>query len=86
MFNNEFLQSLSRKAADLYPAAQNARAKLEKDLYALLQASLGKLNVVTREEFDNQCALLERAGKRITELEQRITQLEAAGSPKQERT
>ena len=85
MFNNEFLQSLSRKAADLFPAAQNARAKLEKDLYALLQASLGKLNVVTREEFDNQCALLERAGKRIAELEQRITQLEAAGSAKQDK-
>ncbi len=80
MFNNEFLQSLSRKAADLFPAAQHARAKLEKDLYALLQASLGKLKVVTREEFDNQCALLERAGKRIAELEQRLAQLEATGA------
>jgi BMFP domain-containing protein YqiC len=80
MLNHDFLQTLSRKAADLFPAAEAARARLEADLYALLQASLGKLNLVTREEFDAQRELLARAGDRIADLEQRITKLEAARS------
>ena len=79
MLNPEFLQSLSTKAAALFPAAEAARAKLEKDLYSLLQASLGKLNLVTREEFDHQRTLLDRASARIAELEQRLGKLEAGG-------
>ncbi len=80
MLNHDFLQTLSRKAADLFPAAEAARAKLETELYALLQASLGKLNLVTREEFDAQRELLARAGDRIADLEQRIATLENARS------
>jgi BMFP domain-containing protein YqiC len=60
MFNHDFLQTLSRKAADLFPAAEAARAKVEKEMYTLLQVSLGKLQLVTREEFDAQRELLAR--------------------------
>jgi BMFP domain-containing protein YqiC len=49
-------------------------------MYSLLQASLGKLHLVTREEFDVQRELLARAGERIADLEQRIEKLEAARS------
>lgn len=76
MLNQEFLRSLSSKAASLFPAAESARAKLEQELYGLLQTSLGKLHLVTREEFDAQCEVLARASARITELEQRLQQLE----------
>jgi BMFP domain-containing protein YqiC len=38
---------------------------------------LAKLDVVTREEFDAQCALLARAQTRIAELETQINALEA---------
>ena len=62
MLNHDFLQTLSRKAADLFPAAEAARARLESEMYSLLQASLGKLHLVTREEFDVQRELLARAG------------------------
>jgi ubiquinone biosynthesis accessory factor UbiK len=77
MINNEFLQSLSRKAAGLFPAATEARAKLESELYALLQLSLSKLHIVTREEFDAQCAVLAKANQRIAELEQRLAEMES---------
>ena len=76
MLNNDFLHALSRKAAELFPAAEAGRAKLEKELHTLLQASLGKLHLVTREEFDAQRDVLARANARITELEQRLAQME----------
>lgn len=76
MLNQEFLRNLSSKAAGLFPAAESAKAKLEQELYGLLQASLGKLHLVTREEFDAQRAVLTRSAERIAELEKRLEQLE----------
>ncbi|MEI7949716.1 MAG: accessory factor UbiK family protein [Gammaproteobacteria bacterium] len=76
MLNNEFLHNLSQKAATLFPAAEAARDKLQHELHDLLQASLGKLQLVTREEFDAQRQILARANERVAELEQRIAQLE----------
>jgi ubiquinone biosynthesis accessory factor UbiK len=80
MLNSDFLHALSSKAAALFPAAEQARAKLEQELYGLLQTSLGKLHLVTREEFDAQCEVLARATARITELEQRLTHYPRADS------
>ena len=76
MINNEFLHTLSQKAAAVFPAAEAARSKIEHELYALLQTSLGKLHLVTREEFDLQKQVLARANERIAELEQRVARLE----------
>jgi BMFP domain-containing protein YqiC len=76
MFNQEFLHTLSSKAAALFPAAEQARSKLQQELHALLQSSLGKLQLVTREEFDAQSQLLARASARIDELERRLAALE----------
>lgn len=76
MFNQEFLHGLSAKAAALFPAADQARAKLQQDLYSLLQSTLGKLQLVTREEFDAQREVLARANARIAELERRLDALD----------
>jgi ubiquinone biosynthesis accessory factor UbiK len=76
MLDNEFLRSLSARAAGLFPAAEAARAKLEQQMYTLLQGALGKLNVVTREEFDAQQRVLEKATLQVTLLEQKLLELE----------
>lgn len=76
MFDNEFLQKLSARAAALFPAAEAARQKLEQDLYTLLQGSLAKMNVVTREEFDAQLQVLARAQAHIDRLETKLIELE----------
>lgn len=76
MIDNDFLQKLSARAAGLFPAAEAARAKLEKELYGLLQSSLGKLNVVTKEEFVAQARLLEQAQAQIAALEVQMAALE----------
>jgi BMFP domain-containing protein YqiC len=49
---------------------------VEKNLRALLTASLGRLDLVTREEFDLQHEALSRARNRLAELEARIAELE----------
>ena len=76
MLDNEFLHSLSARAAALFPAADAARQNLEQEMYALLQGALGKLNVVTREEFAAQQRVLEKATLQISLLEQKLTELE----------
>jgi BMFP domain-containing protein YqiC len=76
MLDNEFLRSLSARAAALFPAAEAARTKIEQQMYTLLQDTLGKLNVVTREEFAAQQRVLEKATLQIGLLEQKLTELE----------
>jgi BMFP domain-containing protein YqiC len=77
MIDKAFLQELSARAAGLFPAADAARAKLENELYGLLQSSLGKLNVVTKEDFVAQARLLEQARTQIAALEGRMAALES---------
>ncbi|HLS87182.1 MAG TPA: accessory factor UbiK family protein [Burkholderiales bacterium] len=53
-------------------------ADLEKNLRAMLLAWFDRLELVTREDFDVQRKLLERAQARLAELEARVGELEAA--------
>ena len=58
------------------------RQDLDKNSKALMQTLLAKLDVVTREEFDAQRALLSRAQDRIAALEQELEVLELANKNK----
>jgi ubiquinone biosynthesis accessory factor UbiK len=42
----------------------------------VLQAQLAKLDLVTRQDFDVQSAILERTRAKLTELETRLAELE----------
>jgi BMFP domain-containing protein YqiC len=57
-------------------------ADLEKNLRALLASWFDRLELVSREDFDVQRRLLERAQAKLAELEKRISELEARRSPK----
>ncbi len=46
------------------------------NLHALIEAALSRLDLVTREEFEVQRALLERSQRRVAELEARLAKLE----------
>ena len=47
----------------------------------MLQAGLGKLDLVTREEFDVQRAVLLRTREKLDALEQRLAELADAPQP-----
>ncbi len=54
-------------------------ADVEKNLGAQWVAQLAKQGLVTREEYEIQVALLEKARAKLAELEAKIAALEAAG-------
>ncbi len=66
------------------PAARSVQQDLEANFRAVLRATLGKLDLVTRDEFDAQTKVLERTRVKAEALESRVGELERAlaGSPR----
>lgn len=60
------------------PAARSLREDLEANFRAVLRTTLGKLDLVTRDEFDTQAKVLERTRAKADALESRLTELEQA--------
>jgi hypothetical protein len=58
------------------PAFRSVQQDLESNFRAVLRASLGKLDLVTRDEFDTQSRVLERTRARLEALEARVQVLE----------
>ena len=56
--------------------AQSPAADIEKNLRAMLTSLFGRLDLVTREEFDVQREVLARTRQKLTELEARVAALE----------
>jgi BMFP domain-containing protein YqiC len=78
MLDKDFLQNLSARLSEILPAGESVRADMEQQFLSLLQNNLSKLNLVTREEFEAQLKVLQRAEQTITELESKIAELEKA--------
>ena len=71
-------QTLDELAARLGQALQNSPAKdVEKNVRAMLSASLARLDLVTRAEFDVQREVLRRTREKVEALEGRVAELEA---------
>jgi BMFP domain-containing protein YqiC len=79
MLNNEFLNNLSARITRLLPLATEVKEETEKSIQQALQSAFSRMNLVTREEFDAQMKVLERAERTIAELETKIAALEKGG-------
>jgi hypothetical protein len=78
MIDLKAIDDLARRLNDLVPPGlQDARADLEQNIKATLQAGLAKLDLVTREEFDVQRAVLLRTREKLDALERTVEILEA---------
>lgn len=78
MIDLKAIDELARKLSSLVPAGlKEAGADLEQNMKATLQAGLGKLDLVTREEFEVQRAVLLRTREKIDALERALQVLEA---------
>jgi ubiquinone biosynthesis accessory factor UbiK len=76
------IDEIARRLMDgLPPAFRATQRDLESNFRAVLRASLGKLDLVTRDEFDTQSRVLERTRARLEALEARLKVLEAAEPP-----
>ena len=74
MGNTNTFDDLAKKISDLLPG--NLHNDIESNIKALLQSSLSKMNLVTREEFDIQSALLNRTREKLDQLEKQLAELE----------
>jgi hypothetical protein len=80
--NSSSLDELARRLADSVPESVRAFGRdLEGNFKAVLQAQLSKLNLVSRQEFDVQAAMLERTQASLAAMEARLKELEAKLSP-----
>jgi len=69
--------TLDRILSDLRQAVPGGFTQdVEKNLRAALSATLAKLDLVTREEFDVQTQVLARTRARLEALEHQVTELE----------
>jgi BMFP domain-containing protein YqiC len=81
MIDLKTIDDLARRLNDLVPPGlKDARADLEQNFKATLQAGLARLDLVTREEFDVQRAVLLRTREKVEELERVVAAMETRGS------
>jgi len=78
MIDLDKLDDLARRLSSLVPPAmREGREELQQNFKAVLQAGLGKLDLVTREEFEVQRAVLLRTREKLEALEALVSTLEA---------
>jgi len=71
------MENLVKKLADTVPQGlKSVREDLEQNFRSVLQSGLGKLDLVTREEFEVQEAVLAKAREKLEALEAKLKELE----------
>jgi len=78
MIDLKAIDELARRLSELVPpGVKEAGAELEQNMKATLQAGLAKLDLVTREEFEVQRAVLLRTREKLDALERTLQELES---------
>ncbi len=77
----ETIDSLaSRLAAAVPQGLRSVQGDLEENFRAMLRTALARMDLVTREEFEVQVAVLARSRTLLEELETRVAELESGDS------
>ena len=77
MFDQKILDELTQKLSSAIPdGIKVLKSDLENNIRAILEATLRNMDLVSREEFDVQSALLTRSMEKLKQLEQQIQALE----------
>ncbi|MDQ3057687.1 MAG: accessory factor UbiK family protein [Pseudomonadota bacterium] len=82
MIDLSHIDDLARRLSGLVPPgmrqplSERSREELQQSFKAVLQTGLSKLDLVTREEFDVQRAVLLRTREKLETLQRAVQQLE----------
>ena len=75
---NDTLEELTRRISSLLPSnVKHMQDDVESNVRSLLQSTLSKMNMVTREEFEVQSAVLQRTREKLEQLEQQVEKINA---------
>ena len=78
LFDSERLDEFARDVfRNMPPAFSELREECERNFRASLESFLHKMNLVSREEYDIQTAVLEKLRQRVHDLEQRLNKQES---------
>lgn len=82
MFDPQQLESIARKVLDAIPSEMGqAPDAIKSQVKAKLQSALQDMDVVTREEFDTQTAVLAKTRAKLEALEKRLAEWESQQTP-----
>ena len=77
MFDPKQLDELTQRIVKIIPAGiKDVQHDIEKNIHAVLQSAFAKMDLVSREEFDVQTAVLSRTREKLEALEKQVAKLE----------
>lgn len=77
MFDTKSIDDIAnRLASAIPPSFSHLKEDMEKNFHAILQSALGRLDLVTREEFEVQKAVLAKTRQKLETLEERVAKIE----------
>ncbi|WP_354625498.1 accessory factor UbiK family protein [Psychromonas sp. MME2] len=78
MFNPKKLEEIAKQVSDSMPAGvKSFGEEIDRKVKQVLQAQLGKLDMVSRDEFEVQTHVLLRTREKLAELENKLAAFEA---------
>jgi BMFP domain-containing protein YqiC len=77
MFDAKSIDDIANRLANAIPPSFNhLKEDVEKNFHAILQSALSRLDLVTREEFEVQKAVLAKTRQKLEALEKRVAEVE----------
>ena len=74
---NDFIQEISSQINKLVENKSQIKEDIKQNVTSLMNSGLGKLDVVSREEFEIQSQILARTRQKLEDLEKKVAELEA---------
>lgn len=85
MFDTKTIDDIANRLANAMPPSFNhLKEDMEKNFHAILQSALARFDLVTREEFEVQKAVLAKTRHKLEVLEQRVAKIEQQVLTKEE--
>ncbi|HEU4775143.1 MAG TPA: accessory factor UbiK family protein [Lysobacter sp.] len=82
MIDLNHIDELARRLSGLVPQGlRESRDELQQNFKSVLQTGLSRLDLVTREEFEVQRAVLLRTREKLEQLQRTVAELEAQTQP-----
>lgn len=78
MSEHKKIDEITQRLLDaLPPGIKNIKEDVEKNFRSILQSTFTKMDLITREEFDVQVALLKRTREKLQVLEHKLAEFES---------